>query len=207
MPEPSIARQTLAKARLFGQQAEHSELECRDAFQANLEAAIVFGRSVTFHVQKEFAHQEDFVTSYTLYQHTLKNDPLAQFFLESRNFILKQGPAGVKRVIGAEMHDTINIACTVDVKVIRGQPWYRRKPSILWSDLKTPLVLWINRTRQRWKRKRTRDMPRQEAVSTITEEYFFMDEKWANRPALELLHTWLNKLEIIVTDAEQRFSV
>ena len=206
MAEPNIARQTLGKARLFAQQAQHSKLENREAFQANLEAAIVFGRSITFHIQKEFAHQKDFDAWYANHQSTLKNDLLSQFFLQSRNFILKQGPAGVKRVIAVEMHESINVSCTVDVKVIRGQPWYRRKPSILWSDFKTPLVLWINRMRQRWRRKRTRVAPRQDAETRITEDFFFMDEKWGDRPALELLHEWLNKLEIIVRDAEQTYA-
>ena len=60
MTEESIARRTLRKARFFAGQAEQSKTGQREAFETYLEAAIVFGRSVTYHIQKEFKHENGF---------------------------------------------------------------------------------------------------------------------------------------------------
>jgi hypothetical protein len=206
MTEESIARRTLRKARFFAEQAEQSKVGQREAFETQLEAAIVFGRSVTFHIQKEFAHEEGFEDWYSLHQNKLKNDSVATFFHERRNFILKQGPVNIHKIIIAEIHETVNVSCTVEAKVIRGQPWYRRSISALWSDFKMPFVGWINRRRQRRELERTRAKTSQEPESKVTDEYFFLDQEWPKRPALELLNEWLDKLEIIVNDAERKFA-
>lgn len=205
MTEESIARRTLRKARFFAEQAEQSKVGQREAFEAYLEAAIVFGRSVTFHIQKEFTCKEGFDDWYSSHQNKLTNDSVAKFFLERRNFILKQGPVNIHKIIIAEFHDTLNVSCTVEAKVIRGQPWYRRSIRFLWSDFKMPFVGWINRRRQRRQLERTRAKASQEPESKLTDEYFFLDQEWPKRPALELLNEWLDKLEIIVNDAERKF--
>lgn len=55
----SIARETLEAARLFAKQADAAGNDIM-GFRHNLEAAIVFGRSVTFHIQKEFTRHAGF---------------------------------------------------------------------------------------------------------------------------------------------------
>lgn len=52
MVQPSIARISLQEARFFLDQAVETSRN-RDAFVYNLEAAIVFARSVTLLIQKE----------------------------------------------------------------------------------------------------------------------------------------------------------
>ena len=206
MTEESIARRTLRKAKYFAEQAEQSKVGQREAFETQLEAAIVFGRSVTFHIQKEFVHEEGFEDWYSSNQNKLNNDSVAKFFLERRNFILKQGPVNIHKIIIAEIHVTANVSCTVEAKVIRGKPWYRRSIRTLWSDFKMPFVGWINRRRQRRELERTRAKASQEPESKVTHEYFFLDQEWSKRPAVELLNEWLDKLETIVNDAERKFA-
>jgi hypothetical protein len=135
----------------------------------------------------------------------LKSDSVAKFFLEKRNFILKQGPVVIHKIIIADIHETLIFSCTADVKVIRGRPWYRRSIKILWSDFKTPFIAWKNRTRQRRQLERARAKARQEAKARVTEDLFFVDQGWSDRPALKLLNEWLDTLETIVTDAERTF--
>ena len=61
------------------------------AFRFNVEAAIVFARSVTFHIQKEFSARPDFEEWYSPWQKRLAASPTCAYFLEKRNFVLKQG--------------------------------------------------------------------------------------------------------------------
>jgi hypothetical protein len=52
----SIAAGTIKKARFFVDQASRTDPNDREAITNNVEAAIVFARSVTIHLQSEFAH-------------------------------------------------------------------------------------------------------------------------------------------------------
>ena len=56
----SIARETLQKARLFLKQTEDQTERDHKAAATMLEAVVVFTRSVTFHLQKEFASSPGF---------------------------------------------------------------------------------------------------------------------------------------------------
>jgi len=89
----STASLTLRKARLFLAQARAADPNDRDAIASNLEAAIVFCRSVTFHLQSQFAHSTGFVEWYAEQQHRLGEQPLSRFMLNQRNYVLKVGPA------------------------------------------------------------------------------------------------------------------
>ena len=88
----SDTREVLEKAIFFLELARHSARQERKHFERFVEAAIVFGRSVTFHLQKEFAQHPDFSSWYAGQQELLRNDDLCRFFVERRNFILKEGP-------------------------------------------------------------------------------------------------------------------
>ena len=52
------------------------------AFKNNLEAAIVFGRTVTFHLQAEFSHIQGFGPWYSEQRNFMEQDPLFTFFLD-----------------------------------------------------------------------------------------------------------------------------
>jgi hypothetical protein len=139
-PERGIAKQALEKARFFADQAQLSVSTNRSAFVNYLEAAIVFARSATFHVQKEYRHEIGFDTWYAEHQQVLKADPISTFFLNTRNFIFKEGPVTVRKVVNMSFQGTIALSGTVSVKVIGSKPWYRRSPKIIWQDFRAPIL-------------------------------------------------------------------
>lgn len=92
----SVARNTLGKARFFLNQAELCETSDREAFEAYLAAAIVFARSITFHIQKEYRHQPNFENWYSHHEAKMRDDPICKFFIEKRNLIVKEGIPSLK---------------------------------------------------------------------------------------------------------------
>jgi hypothetical protein len=135
----SVARITTAKARFFLDRAEEVGPSERDAFCNYLEASIVFARSVTFHLRKEFANRSGFAEWYATQQKLLGNNPLARFLLEKRNYVLKEGPIGTHRVVEVTMTTSIHLSGSATVKIVRGVPWYRRSLRVLWDDATYPL--------------------------------------------------------------------
>lgn len=118
----SNARNTLDRARFFLAEAEAARLKDRNRLESMIEAAIVFGRSITFHLQKEFAHVVDFADWYAEQQRTMRDDPLCAFILAQRNVILKQGPIPIRKTISVSMTEAIAVSSSVSVRVIRGTP-------------------------------------------------------------------------------------
>lgn len=94
----SIARRTLTKARFFVDQVERCGTDDQTAFETYIEAAIVFGRSVTFHIKSEYSHRPGFDTWYSPHETAMRSDPLFDFFLNTRNFVLHEGPVEFHKV-------------------------------------------------------------------------------------------------------------
>jgi len=206
MTEPSVARRTLAKARFFVDQAELVGIADREALEAHLEAAIVFGRTVTFHIQNEYCHRPGFKPWYSVLQTKMKEDSIFRFFLNTRNFILKEGPVGVGRVISFSGQVTVVPSVSAEVRLIFGKPWYRRSLKILWEDLRAEVLRPIHKWRQRREIARRRARAQQQLGAKATDDnFYFHDSAWSARPALELLREYLTKLEAIVDEAEARF--
>jgi hypothetical protein len=103
----SIAAGTLRKARFFVEQIRRADTNDRDTITIYLESAIVFARSVTFHLQSQFAHILGFKEWYEEQQRRLGDDPLSRFLLQQRNYVLKEGPAPVNRVIGISIAESV----------------------------------------------------------------------------------------------------
>lgn len=202
----STASLTLAKARLFLEQARRANGNDRHTISTNLEGAIVFCRSVTFHLQSQFAHAPGFDTWYAEQQSILKGHRLSRFLLEQRNYVLKVGPAIVNRIVGVSITGSVLMRGEITVRVLRGQPWYRRSIKILFEDLMYPLRerigLWMER--RRWhvaaKQKAT-----ESAEITTTDELHFTDAEWKEFPAIQLIEQQLAVLADIVAEAEARF--
>lgn len=199
------ARRTLEKAWFFVAHAAEAAPTDREAFIAFLEAAIVFGRSVTLHLQKELAHEPGFADWYAAEKAAMKGEALLTYFRDTRNFILKEGPAGIRKEILVTLPAVaVPIAC-VEARVIRSAPWYRRSPRILWADLLYPIR---RRLRERQRRRRERRLQReteQRTGGSVTERFIFDDSRWRDRPALAVLGEYLGKLDAIVTQAESRW--
>lgn len=201
-----LARNTLERAAFFVDRAEAVGLADRAAFQHFLEAAIVFARSVTFHLQKEYAHEAGFADWYVSMQQRLRADALASFFLEKRNYVLKEGPLKIGKHVDLHLHAAVTLTASVNVKVIRGNPWYRRSPNILFQDLTYPLRNWARSCYQEWRRRlQARRQPKTSRDVAIKETFRFAEPPWNTRPATVLLREYLDTLRQLVGEAEKRF--
>ncbi len=208
----SIARSTLCKARFFLAQAVAAESIAhastdRMAFLANIEAAIVYGRSVTFHIQKEFNKDKDFAPWYANVQNRLRKNARDRFLLQERNFILKEGPTSIHRAVEVTIHSSIHMEASATMILVRGQPWYRRRPRILYEDFRRCLLNHFTEQRER-KRKRMAAQQRQSepaAANVSVQKFVFDDPKFNETPAQALLGEYLDELDAIVSDAESRF--
>lgn len=207
MDKKCEARKKLEQARLFVSRAYQVKPDQREILVGNLEAAIVFGRSVTFCLHKDFHDKPGFDVWYAKKQDLMRQDPLFKYFVEKRNYVLKEGSAGIYKSINMEIALTIGISDFVtSCKVIRGRPWYRRSPKILWQDYKAsirePIRQWM------WKRNMRNRAKRKRAHSTVkvSEGYYFDDPAWESREIFDLFGEYLDKLEQIVSEAEKTFS-
>lgn len=200
------ARMKVEQARFFVSQSSQAEAGQREVLANNFEAAIVFGRSVTFCLQKDFHNKPGFNRWYAKKQEIMRQDPLFKLFLEKRNYILKQGTTGIHKSINVEATATVGISDFLTCKVKRGRPWYRRSTKILWEDfrarIREPIREWM------WKRKMRRKATQKKPSSTVkvSEGYYFDDPAWENREIFDLFNEYLNKLELIVSEAEIKFS-
>lgn len=202
----SVARLTLAKARFFLDRAEEATPNQRDAFCNYLEASIVFARSVTFHLQKEFSDRPDFNDWYASQQKSLADSQLARFLLEQRNYVLKEGPVPTHRVLEMTMTASIHLSGSATVKVIRGAPWYRRSPRILFKDAIYPLRNRLHSYRQRRTEFKARARLQPPQSSGVTRDaIYFSETEWRSTPAIDLVRRQLGELEDIVSEAERRF--
>jgi hypothetical protein len=209
MSQDSIARRTLQKAYFFLAQAEQAGISKRDAFVYNLEAAIIFGRSVPDHLAKQYTkHDRKWCT---VQRDILEGELLFRFLRETRNFILKEGPLGVRRVIRVTSTVNIILSGSARVQFIRGTPWYRRTPSILWEGFSRAMLDPIRRWREtRKERRRVAMLRRQldaERIPTKDEIYLADTDNpaWRDKPAVQLIQEYLDRLTAFVDAFEARF--
>jgi hypothetical protein len=205
MPE-SEARRTLSQSRFFLEQAHAAETIDRSAFEHFIEAAIVFGRSVTFHLQKEYSSRPGFWEWYSVRQAEMADDPIFSFLRDKRNYILKEGSIPVRQSISISLASTVMMSGLVEARVIRGQPWYCRRPSIWIQDGKAAIVRASRRVVRWWHHStRRRPAPATKRVAAKTRLHF-EDSPWRERAATDVIGEYLTKLESIVAEAERKFT-
>jgi hypothetical protein len=100
-PEASVARRALKKSRLFLRLAEQAGVADGDAFLSCFEAAIVFGRSSLHQLHKQYVKRDR--TWCKTAKHLVESEPLVDFFVKTRNFILKEGEVGIRRAFSMEL--------------------------------------------------------------------------------------------------------
>jgi hypothetical protein len=201
---PSTARDTLEKAKYFAAKAADSQPEDLVGFRHNLEAAIVFARSVTFHIQKEFAHAPGFDAWYKNWQDRLGSDKASRFFLDKRNFLLKKGRLEISRHISFKVTITASSKLTAKVTVVRGQPWYRRSPRIILEDLTYPMREWLHERKERRQEAKKRAQTREAQPPEIG--IYFVEPEWNDKPALDHFDKYLKSLGSLAIDCESRFA-
>jgi hypothetical protein len=204
----SVARVTLATARFFVDQASRIDPNCpndREALTNYLQAAIVFMRSITLHLQKQFAHTPGFHEWYAQQQQRLRADRLSRFLTDERNYVLKEGPVNIHRIIEVEMMECLHVSGSASVRIIRGKPWYRQSPKVLLEDAIYPMRGWLRRWRDRRSSIKAAQAHRQASAGVGRDRLFFTEPEWAGTPAIDLLRRQLASLDEIVLEAEARF--
>jgi len=188
----SIARATLGRAR-------------REELQHFIDASIVFGRSVTFHLQKECGNHPEFDSWYEKQQEGLRKDAVARFLLDRRNYILKEGPVRLGREMTVSIAECLVLSDSIETQVVRAKPWYRRPPTILWQDTRE----WVMRPIRRWRRERASmrlaRSGKGQTETRVEDVLHFDHEEWRDRSAFDVLEMYLKQLDRIVSNAEARF--
>lgn len=200
---PLVASTTLKKARFFLDHARASSAD-RDSQTSFLEAAVVFSRSVTFHLQKELSGNSAFAVWYEHQQKRLKGIPVSRYLMEQRNYVLKEGPLPTRRTIVVVLTEAIAISSSFSARVIRASPWYRRSPAILWQDAMRPLREW-HRRRTALRAKNTSALQERKDAGTVRYLLHFDEPEWAQTTAIDLISQHLDILSEVVSEAERRF--
>lgn len=198
-----IAQATLDKSRFFLARAREVSVGDREVFKHFFEAAVVFARSVTFHLQKQLAAKPGFEGWYRKRQQELVSNQLCRFFLEQRNYILKCGPAAVVVDIRVQLTDAVTVAANFESRVTRDKPWYRRRPQIIVDDLMRRVTSMYQRWRVFLRRRRRAVRPKSSV--RVTETWRFAHDEWRDRPALDLLAEYLDVLSAVIGEAAAAF--
>lgn len=199
-----IAKKTVQRARFFAGQAMKVVNE-REKFAHYFESSIVFARSVTFHLQKELCHCEGFQEWYEEEQSKLKQQPICRFFLNKRNYILKQGPVKISKTIEASISNSISVHSVVKIKIIRAKPWYHQSIKTLIKNaflrIRQEYFNWDKRRKRRRQNRKTT-----ESKAEFTERLHFSDEEWKDQSVYDLIFEYCDILEDLVDRAESKFT-
>lgn len=198
----SVARNTLYGAQYFVANAIAAGGGDLTVFGYNVEAAIVFGRSVTFHLQKEFADCPDFPAWYTDWQTKLNADPICRYFLTKRNYVLKEGPAQLARSVTIFIDAGLTMHAELRHTRISVGPWCHRFYQWFLEILRR-----VRRSKEKKqiaaKAKSAIDRPAPTRAEVRVE---FQDSPVPNRQAIDLLKYYLDMLDEVVTEAEGRWA-
>lgn len=209
MLKSSIARKPLKRARFFAEIASLCGISRREAFENYLAASIVFGQSVFDYLRKEYARKPGFEDWWCVQK---KSDSLFQFFDQKRNFVLHQGLVRTPVIIYESLHIAASTSTTGRFSVKRNTRWYKRGINIILQDcyavvLEPILKLhyrfktFLMGIRYKWKKWTERPMIKKAGIRDV----YFEDSSWNERPALELLTEYLDKLEELINKTEAKF--
>jgi hypothetical protein len=199
----------LAAARFFLRQAEAARPD-REAFGYQFAAAVVFARSVVFQLKHEYGALTGYLEWHRQREELLWQDPTYRLLVDARSYILKEQPAGLSRTIDVAAGDAlVAMESYLEMRVIRGRPWYRRSPRILWQDTRAALL----RPLQRWRwevgrRARAqlfqwRQRRRQGQVVVGPPRYYLTQPAGpTDRDVLDSVGEYLGMLERLIEDAE-----
>lgn len=221
MPSPTSPRNPLTRARFFLAQAEAVPGTDRDAFENYVQAAIVFGRSVYQYMGSldgTAGVDPDYRKWFSAKKTAMTADPVLEHFRKSRDLLVHERHVPVARRVVRTVTAMAYISEYAEVRVTRDQPWHRRSLAILWQDARAAVMRPVKRCRhhlgevlQRRRRIlgesveswRTRRHDR-EAEATVR-EFYLDDPEGLDRPAIDLVRAYLDRLDVIVAEAETLF--
>ena len=221
MPSPTSPSIPLQRARFLLAQAEALHGHEQEAFDTYLQAAIVFGRSIYHHLQTMATApgaDAEYREWFTAKSAEMKADPVLEYFREYRDLLLKERQVTVQRRIFGTGSLSVHIAIHGEGRVTYGESWYRRSPRILWQDVKATVMRPVHRWRYRagevvTRRRRAltqtveawRTQRRSRKVVPTVREFYLDDPEGLDRPAVDLVRAYLDRLEAVVAEAEALF--
>ena len=201
------ARETLSRGRYLLSEAQRLEPSVRHpgdrtGFDANIEAAIEMGKKVAYHLRHEFRL---ILPEFKQWLDEKEKDPLIAFFTGLRHVSVHQLPLKAGRVIQVRSALEVNVAMSVEAKVVRGRPLHRHSTSELWALFWNTTLARIVR-RCGWaqpKHQEPRSLP---PTPSLPADFFhFAKPPYHEENALELIEQYLDKLETVIAEAEREF--
>lgn len=197
------AQEYLNKAHFFSDKAVAVETQDRTQFTYFFETAIVWARSVTFVLQRQYSGTPGFEDWYKGQQSALGSDPLAKFFVNQRNFVLKQRSVSMRKVVTLKAHVVVGVRVTATVTVTRGS--WRSKLRYLRQDSLANVKQRIGKIRRRLRRRKLRKPKREPTSDAAADRIYFVEEPWNKEPAIILLNRYLDLLHLLVDNAVKQF--
>lgn len=204
MNEGSEARDTLRAAEFFLQRAEEVGFDDREVLRRYMAAAIVFGRSVTFHLQKEFAHADGFAQWYETEQQNMRADEVCRFFVEARNLTIKEGLLPVNQATDVTINVPVAMSVAVAMKVKRASPIWRRRPRIIWQDVLRVIAEASRKAKALFGPSQSRPTGAG-SIKTVQRPFFDYPDRRGDS-AFVVVRQYLTTLDDVVRRAEEKFA-
>lgn len=215
---PGSPRAALDRANYFlGRAASHRGDE-REAFSADLDAAVVFARSAYHFLDsraKAVGADPAYKTWFAAKRKAMASDRVLEYFRVHRDLTLKERHPGFNKRVFAGLATAAVITPRVEARVTRAQPWYRRSPRILRQDVWRAAMRPVRRWRERAsltarqlrasfhaRIERFRSWWRRQRYVPSVREFYLDDPEGLDRNALDLVAAYLGRLDAIVTEAE-----
>ncbi len=190
------------RARFFlGNAGRAQQAGDRRAFVYSLEAAVVFARSITLHLQKQLRHVDGFDEWYQGEQEKMRAEPEMRFMVGARNFILKEGQLTVRALHSVNIHETVALSDSVSVTLIRSDGDTATDQPTVELDTGSP-------PGQRLHKLHTGGSIRPggapESSTTTSVEFYFKDQDGSD-PAIGRVARYIDQLDELVSEANHRF--
>jgi hypothetical protein len=198
------AKTTLLKSQYFLKQARIAQadpqiLADRLPFAANLEAAIIYARSAVDHLRNELApmHRSKGYGRWhdNHWKALCKLDPVCDYFVNRRNFIVHQEPEKTHAQISlGPIQMSAQASVSVSVAVVRATGTTEPdQPANVDAKQKASSV--------------QNNSPEQPKPSSqASQQFFFADSAWRGEPAVTYVGEFIAAIQEFISDAEAKFN-
>jgi len=194
-------------ARYFADQAERLMEAHIEAAYYNMDAAIVFGRSVLHRLRAGYNSKPKTYGYKKWEKDQCKNSwsALVKHFTEQRNFILKEGSIGKRRlfsvILTTEAQISVRPIRTI-LESVRGHLRHFYESAIGQFELEAPQKPEASTVSSVFE-----PLPSAPSAAQISVDMYFDDPDYGRAPALVVLRQYFTELETIIFAAEKKFGI
>jgi hypothetical protein len=203
-----ITRVTLTDALFFLDAARQAPEAEQALIIRYIEAAILFGRQVTFQMQYEYSARAGFKSWYQIIQTQLKSDELARFMTEARTAIVHTAPVPINRMIFLAGTSIGGSSGRAELTVIHN-PLHRRgfrsRIAQAFNHMKNVLRLTVANQGPVMVAPPLAPPTERPQPKAPESYYFFNHADWRERSAIGLVGEYLDKLAAVVNEVETKF--